>query len=155
MAINHLVASGNISIGLARSLLDQSTTNRDPNEIEKNNHLHLHCWHTNDVFSKFQFKAGNYNHIHPHTLINDTSAAGYVSEVHVSNSLRNRLIFDFIGIANSIRITFNVINETETNTSTSKKFVKCLIVIYFLLLFHITKNKITKNFYSNDYCSVH
>ncbi|CAF1147501.1 unnamed protein product [Adineta ricciae] len=87
LAINHLVASENISIELARRLLDQTTTNRDPNDIEKNNRLHLHCWHTDDMFSKFQFKAGNYNHIHPHTLINDTSPAGYALRIALESRL--------------------------------------------------------------------
>ncbi|CAF0823464.1 unnamed protein product [Adineta ricciae] len=87
LAINHLVASESISIRLAQSLLDQSTTNRDRNDIAKNNRLHLHCWHTNDIFSKFQFKAGNYNHIQSHTLINDTSPAGFALRIALESRL--------------------------------------------------------------------
>ncbi|MFW5981019.1 MAG: DUF7164 domain-containing protein [bacterium] len=26
-------------------------------------HPHIHCWHTNSLFSKFQFEAGNYDHL--------------------------------------------------------------------------------------------
>ncbi|CAF4408575.1 unnamed protein product, partial [Adineta steineri] len=39
--------------------------------------LHLHCWHGDDPFSKFQFKAGKYNEIDRSTLISDTSPSGY------------------------------------------------------------------------------
>ncbi|MGG3467660.1 hypothetical protein ABES02_09285 [Neobacillus pocheonensis] len=27
------------------------------------NHPHIHCWHTDNMFSKFQFTAGNYDHL--------------------------------------------------------------------------------------------
>ena len=79
LAINHLLTSEKFGIKRADQLLDQLTTNRDQYDIEKNSRLHLHCWHTDRPFSKFQFKAGKYNHIHPHTLLHDTSAQGYVN----------------------------------------------------------------------------
>jgi hypothetical protein len=47
--------------------------------MNKNLRLHLHCWHTSDPFSKFQFKAGKYNQTDLSTLVSDTSASGYVS----------------------------------------------------------------------------
>jgi hypothetical protein len=81
LAVNHLVNGEKLDIQKADQLLDQSTTNKNPDDIEKNNRLHLHCWHTDEQFSKFQFKANKYNHIQPHTLINDTSPKGYVSEI--------------------------------------------------------------------------
>jgi len=90
LAINHLVLSENIKLGLAQNLLDQFSTNTDPYDMEKQNRLHIHCWHTSDRFSKFQFKAGKYNHINPQTLINDTSASGYVSRIFVN---RNYIYF--------------------------------------------------------------
>jgi len=79
LAVNHLVSSEKLHVQNGDQLLDQSTTNNDQNEIEKKNRLHLHCWHTDLQFSKFQFKINTYNHIDPQTLINDTSSKGYVS----------------------------------------------------------------------------
>lgn len=79
LAVNHLLISEKITVRKADELLDQSTTNPDLHDLEKNNRLHLHCWHTDKKFSKFQFKAGKYNSIHPRTLNNDTSAQAYVS----------------------------------------------------------------------------
>ena len=91
MAVNHLVLRENMEIGLAREYLDQFSTRTDPYDIEKNNRLHLHCWHTEQPFSKFSFKDGKYNDIDPRTLLNDTSASAYVSRLRrrmlPSNSL--------------------------------------------------------------------
>lgn len=67
-------------MGLADQLLDQGVTAKDKNDIEKNKRLHLHCWHGNEPFSKFDFKAGKYNDIDPSTLVSDTSASGLVSK---------------------------------------------------------------------------
>ena len=78
LAVNHLINAEELDIQNGDQLLDQSTTNNDPNDMEINNRLHLHCWHTDVPFSKFQFKANKYNHIDPHRLINDTSSQGYV-----------------------------------------------------------------------------
>jgi hypothetical protein len=79
LAINHLIASEGLSIILADQLLDQGVTSKDQGDISKNFRLHLHCWHGSDPFSKFDFKAGKYNHIRPSALISDTSASGYVN----------------------------------------------------------------------------
>lgn len=79
LAVNHLTNAEKIHIQNASELLDQPTTNNDQNDMEKHNRLHLHCWHTNVPFSKFQFKANKYNHIHPHTLMNESSPRAYVS----------------------------------------------------------------------------
>ncbi len=79
LAVNHLLISDKFDIKKADQLLDQSTTNPDQFDLEKNNRLHLHCWHTHKVFSKFNFKDGKYNSIHPRTLMNDTSTQAYVS----------------------------------------------------------------------------
>jgi hypothetical protein len=79
LAVNHLLSSEKFDIKQADQLLDQSTTSTDQYDLEKNNRLHLHCWHTEKRFSKFQFKAGKYNHIHPRTLLHDRSAQAYVS----------------------------------------------------------------------------
>jgi hypothetical protein len=79
LAVNHLLVSEQLDIKKADQLLDQPATNPDRYDIERNNRLHLHCWHTNQQFSKFDFKAGKYNHIHPRTLMDDTSAQAYVS----------------------------------------------------------------------------
>lgn len=79
LAINHLVDSEDFTVRLADQLLDQGVTSKDKTDINKNLRLHLHCWHGDDPFSKFGFKAGKYNEIQPSTLVSDTSASGYVS----------------------------------------------------------------------------
>ena len=79
LAANHLISSEKLDINKADELLDQSTTDTNRYDLVKNNRLHLHCWHTDKKFSKFQFKAGKYNSIHPRTLVDDTSAQAYVS----------------------------------------------------------------------------
>jgi len=40
-------------------LLDYGSTNPD----SVNNHPHIHCWHTDNVFSKFWFECGKYDHM--------------------------------------------------------------------------------------------
>ncbi|CAF4598679.1 unnamed protein product [Rotaria socialis] len=87
LAVNHLLVSEKLGIKRANQLLDQSTTDPDPNNIEKNNRLHLHCWHTNKEFSKFEFKAGKYNNIHPRTLIHNTSAQAYAMRIALESRL--------------------------------------------------------------------
>ncbi|CAF2506417.1 unnamed protein product [Rotaria sp. Silwood2] len=82
LTVNHLLVSEKLDIKKVDELLDQSTTNENPDDLEKNHRLHLHCWHTDKQFSKFQFKAENYNHIDPRTLINDTLAQSYVSLIN-------------------------------------------------------------------------
>jgi hypothetical protein len=79
LAINHLILSEKINIGLADKLLDQVTTDQDQYDIETNNRLHLHSRHDTKPFSKVVFKAGEYNSIDPKIFINDTSAYGFVS----------------------------------------------------------------------------
>lgn len=86
LAVNHLLMSERLDIRKATELLDQSTNNNDLYDLEKNGRLHLHCWHTDEKFSKFRFKNGDYNLIHPRTLINDTSAQAYVSLTKRSRS---------------------------------------------------------------------
>lgn len=88
LAVNHLLASEKLDIRKADHLLDQSTTNKDQHDLEKNNRLHLHCWHTEKPFSKFQFKANKYNSIDPHSLINDRSAQAYVRRTDRSECRR-------------------------------------------------------------------
>lgn len=73
------MANENLHLGLAYEFLDQSSTNKDRYDLEKNNRLHLHCWHTSENFSKFRFKEGHYNRLDPKDYLNDTSAAGFVS----------------------------------------------------------------------------
>ncbi|UJR27828.1 hypothetical protein I4U23_009096 [Adineta vaga] len=87
LAVNHLIISDKFNIKKADQLLDQSTTNKDPYDLAKNNRLHLHCWHTESPFSKFQFKAGSYNQIHPRTLYNDTSAQAYALRMALESRL--------------------------------------------------------------------
>ncbi|CAF0832096.1 unnamed protein product [Rotaria sp. Silwood1] len=87
LAINHLIASENFNIGLADQLLDQGVTSKDKTDIDKNLRLHLHCWHGDEPFSKFAFKAGKYNVIQPSSLISDTSASGYAMRIALESKL--------------------------------------------------------------------
>jgi len=87
LAINHLVAHDKLNVKIANQLFDQSTTNNDTKDMQKNLRLHLHCWHTDLPFSKFAFKAGKYNHIHPRTLVNETSAQSYAMRMALESRL--------------------------------------------------------------------
>ena len=82
LAINHLIAGENFTFGDGGTLLDQGVTAQDKRDIAQNLRLHLHCWHGDDPFSKFQFKAGRYDQIKPSTYASDTSASGFVSVKH-------------------------------------------------------------------------
>ncbi|MEJ6952472.1 DUF7164 domain-containing protein [Natronospora cellulosivora (SeqCode)] len=55
IAVNHLVDQFKID----GQKLDYGSAACDTID----NHPHIHCWHTNKVFSKFQFEAGNYDHL--------------------------------------------------------------------------------------------
>jgi hypothetical protein len=54
IAVNHLVE--NICIDYGK--LDYFSTSKD--SIRE--HPHIHCWHSDECFSKFQFVAGKYDH---------------------------------------------------------------------------------------------
>ncbi|WLV25333.1 hypothetical protein QR721_03640 [Aciduricibacillus chroicocephali] len=55
IAANHLV--GQIKVDPTK--LDVGSASDDSIE----GHPHIHCWHTDNMFSKFQFTAGNYDHL--------------------------------------------------------------------------------------------
>lgn len=55
IATNHLVDK----ITIDKNKLDFGSTSS--NKID--DHPHIHCWHTDKMFSKFQFTAGKYNHL--------------------------------------------------------------------------------------------
>jgi hypothetical protein len=55
IAVNHLVET----VLIDGSKLDYDSTGGDP-VIE---HPHIHCWHTDNLFSKFWFEAGKYDHL--------------------------------------------------------------------------------------------
>ena len=56
--------------------------NKDPAYLSKSVRLNFHCWHTNERFSKFAFKLGQYNRSELATYRNDTTAQAYVSHAH-------------------------------------------------------------------------
>ena len=60
IAINHIIDH----LVIEPDKLDFDSTSDD--RIES--HPHIHCWHTNDLFSKFQFAAGHYNQLRMETL---------------------------------------------------------------------------------------
>ncbi|MGL4738998.1 MAG: DUF7164 domain-containing protein [Cellulosilyticaceae bacterium] len=60
IAVNHLVDD----LVIAPDKLDFRSDSHEPVA----NHPHIHCWHTNDIFSKFAFEKGTYNNINLQTL---------------------------------------------------------------------------------------
>ncbi len=80
LALNHLVATKQIRIIIGHQLLDQSTTDKSTQYVQQGIRLNLHCWHTDERFSKFAFKLGHYNKTDLEKFRNDTTAQAYVSE---------------------------------------------------------------------------
>lgn len=80
LALNHLVAKNEIRIVIGYNLLDQSTTDKSTQYVQQGTRLNLHCWHTDERFSKFAFKLGHYNQTDLEKYRNDTTAQAYVSE---------------------------------------------------------------------------
>ena len=75
-----MVATYQIRIIIGTNLLDQSSTDSTRKYIENGIRLNLHCWHTNERFSKFAFKLGHYNQTDLEKYRNDTTAQAYVSK---------------------------------------------------------------------------
>jgi len=80
LALNHLVGTNRIRIFIGSNLLDQSSTDANPQYLQQGIRLNLHCWHTNDRFSKFAFKLGHYKQAELDKYRNDTTAQAYVSK---------------------------------------------------------------------------
>ena len=80
LALNHLVATNQIRIIIGHNLLDQSSTEKSTGYVQHGIRLNLHCWHTNERFSKFAFKLGHYNRSELELYRNDTTAQAYVSK---------------------------------------------------------------------------
>ena len=57
LAMNHMIGSRHINIVKLDQLLDVTSTEL----IDINKVLHIHVYHHDDMFSKFQFKAGVYD----------------------------------------------------------------------------------------------
>ncbi|CAF3740625.1 unnamed protein product [Rotaria sordida] len=77
LALNHLVAINQIQILIGENLLDQSSTDNTVEYITQGTRLNLHCWHTDERFSKFAFKAGQYNRSELEKYKNDKTAQAY------------------------------------------------------------------------------
>ncbi|UJR27829.1 hypothetical protein I4U23_009097 [Adineta vaga] len=77
LALNHLAATNQIRIVIGHSLLDQSTTDKSTQYISQGTRLNLHCWHTNERFSKFAFKLGQYNRSELELYRDDKTAQAY------------------------------------------------------------------------------
>lgn len=90
LALNHLVGTNQIRMIIGSDLLDQSSTDTTTAYLEHGTRLNLHCWHTNDRFSKFAFKLGHYKQSELDKYRNDTTAQAYVSRL--SDSKRNFLL---------------------------------------------------------------
>lgn len=55
IALNHLIPN----VKIAPEQLDYDSTSSSHIHL----HPHIHCWHTDSMFSKFQFAQGNYDHL--------------------------------------------------------------------------------------------
>ncbi|CAF5213304.1 unnamed protein product, partial [Rotaria magnacalcarata] len=77
LAINHLVGTNQIRIRIGSDLLDQSTTDFTTQYVQQGTRLNLHCWHTDNRFSKFAFKMGHYKQAELEKYRNDTTAQAY------------------------------------------------------------------------------
>ncbi len=78
LALNHLVGTNQIRMFIGSELLDQSSTNINPQYVQEGIRLNFHCWHTNEKFSKFAFKLGHYKQSDLEKYRNDTTAQAYV-----------------------------------------------------------------------------
>ena len=107
LALNHLVAQNELHLIIGQNLLDQSTTNTNPQYVREGIRLNLHCWHTDDRFSKFAFKMGHYNRTELEKFRNDTTVQAYVSPRprHLQPSSPS---FFSAGNANGARIEIHV-----------------------------------------------
>jgi hypothetical protein len=59
LALNHLIATNQINLVKLEDLLDFPSANKE--SIFKK--LHIHVFHGDDIFSKFQFKASKYDNL--------------------------------------------------------------------------------------------
>ncbi len=80
LALNHLVGTNKVRVVIGINLLDQLTTDKNPQYLQEGIRLNFHCWHTNERFSKFAFKLGQYNQTDLEMFRNGTTAQAYVSE---------------------------------------------------------------------------
>lgn len=80
IATNHLV--DNLIVDYR--MLDYGSTNKD----SVMTHPHIHCWHTDDMFSKFYFLAGKYDH-----LTTDNLDLDIVRDYCLYMSLKSRQVF--------------------------------------------------------------
>lgn len=55
IAVNHLIKD----VSIDPQNLDFESTSED----SVMNHAHIHCWHTNQIFSKFHFAGGRYDQL--------------------------------------------------------------------------------------------
>ena len=105
LALNHLVGTNQIRMIIGSDLLDQSSTDTTTAYVQQGTRLNLHCWHTNDRFSKFAFKLGHYKQSELEKYRNDTTAQAFVSPNRIQSfDMRFALFFLFVGDANGLRI---------------------------------------------------
>ena len=107
LGLNHLQAVNQISVHIGHNLLDQSSTDNTVDYVKKGIRLNLHCWHTDDRFSKFYFKANRYNDSELVQYVNDTTARAYVRlnlDVSLFDFSLNHDELLFLGDENGFRI---------------------------------------------------
>ena len=78
LALNHLFATNQIRLFIGEHLLDQSSTDNTIAYVQQSIRLTLHCWHTDQRFSKFAFKMGQYTQSDLDQYRDDTTAQAYV-----------------------------------------------------------------------------
>lgn len=95
IALNHLIATHQINCIKLNTLIDYPAFNDD----SVFDILHIHVFHGDDLFSKFDFKAGKYNYTH---LIgkNETSTKYYALRMALDgkNTPQNELLNNFINV---------------------------------------------------------
>jgi len=94
LALNHLVGLNQLRMIIGTDLLDQSSTNSNPQYVQQGIRLNLHCWHTEDRFSKFAFKMGHYKQSELEKYRNDTTAQAYVRK----KAKRSSILFEIFSI---------------------------------------------------------
>jgi hypothetical protein len=83
VALNHLGPRGVVKSDSGTAELDyQSTLTETMSDSVK----HIHCWHTDNMFSKFAFQSGKYNDLDLGSYLGMKSSRDYSTVIAVSSS---------------------------------------------------------------------
>lgn len=121
LALNHLAGTNQIRIIIGHNLLDQSTTDKSTQYVQGGIRLNLHCWHTNERFSKFAFKLGHYNRSELEQYRNDTTAQAYVRESTCADRERVQLHLVFQAMRMALESKYMTLEEMAAYGRNSSK----------------------------------